>query len=427
MTSDAIDVELSGEPLGHIEQTAAGARWHASDEALERYGVGSTVLSLGLPLTAEPARVAATEAFFGGLLPEGARLDALIRETPGARRDHMVSLLAAIGGDTSGALAIPGPSTTSLGPLLSAEEVAAEVANPRGYVAGGGSGLAGMQHKTAFGRSEQGWHAAIDGHPSTHIVKPVSPENARAAHAEVWLMGLARTVGIAPYEVWLEEFGPTPAVVAERFDRKKTSTGGYARLHQEDAAQALGLAWGGDAKFEWSGSGASLRSIAGLLDRRRTVRDTGPSDRQRLLEHTVFRLIVGDTDGHAKNHALLHTKADDARLAPIYDVTPLVLNGAGGRIALTVDGAQALRDITAEELVTEAMSWGMREGEARETIARIATAARDAARDAAHTAHEAIARQLPGYVTQACAALLAGRSLHVDVGPHPWLDRLELA
>ena len=83
MTDVSLDVELHGHHLGRMERRPEGARWMAGPDALERYGIGSTVLSLALPLEATPAPVAATEAFFGGLLPEGARLEALLRDTEG--------------------------------------------------------------------------------------------------------------------------------------------------------------------------------------------------------------------------------------------------------------------------------------------------------------------------------------------------------
>src|SRR5660397_179065 len=315
MTDVSLDVELHGHHLGRVERRPEGARWMASPDALERYGIGSTVLSLALPLEATPAPVAATEAFFGGLLPEGARLDALLSDNNQLTRGNLVGLLAAVGRDVAGGLVLPGPAVTTLGPLLSDAEAAHEVANPRGYLAGGGSTIAGIRPKVALARSTAGWHAARDGHPSSHLVKPGSPGSLRDARAEVWVMGLAHRAGLTDCDV------------------------GRRRLHQEDAAQALGLAWGGDAKFEWHGSGASLRAIAALLDKDRTLRSQGPSDRERLLAQTVFRMVIGDTDAHAKNHTLLHDDEGGVSLSPLYDATATVLYGQGSAIALQVGGS----------------------------------------------------------------------------------------
>jgi len=170
MTSDSIDVDLRGEHVGVVTRTPAGAQLSTAPAALAKHGLGSTVLTLGLPLDSSPASVEATEAFFGGLLPEGPRLEALLRDTPDTSRDKLVSLLYAAGRDVTGGIVLPGPTITALGTVLTEEEAALEVANPRGYLAGGGSGMSGMQPKVAMARSPEGWHAARDGHPSSHII-----------------------------------------------------------------------------------------------------------------------------------------------------------------------------------------------------------------------------------------------------------------
>jgi len=421
MPDDALDVHLFGRRIGTLRQAADGARFTASPGALDHYGIGSPVLSVALPLVATAASAPATEAFFGGLLPEGPRLDALLRDRPGLSRRKLVGLLAAVGRDVAGAIVLPGPEVTALGPLLTADEAAAEVANPSTFVAGGGSVSAGLRPKVALGRSAEGWHAARDGHPSTHMIKPVSPDAIRDAHAEVWTMRLARAAGLIGYDVWLESFGDIPAVVIERFDREPVP-GGIRRLHQEDAAQALALPWGGDDKFSWGNPRATYAAIAALLDRDRTVFDDGRGDKELLLQHTVFRLIVGDTDAHAKNHALLHGADGTVDLAPMYDVTPGVLYGGGVGPALFVDGHRTLHTIDADAVVAEARSWGIAEPVAREVLAETAARVRDEARGLA--ADASIAEHLPGYVTQAAAALLEGRPVGLGLGEFPTLRPL---
>jgi len=423
MPNDSLDVHLFGHRIGTLQQGADGARFTASPDALDEYGIGSPVLSVALPLEATPASAAATEAFFGGLLPEGPRLDALLRERPGLSRRKLVGLLAAVGRDVAGAIVLPGPEVTALGGLLTADEVTAEVANPSTFVAGGGSVSAGMRPKVALGRSTKGWHAARDGHPSTHMIKPVSPDAVRDAHAEAWTMRLARAAGLIDYDVWIEQFGDTPAVVIERFDREAVPDG-IRRLHQEDAAQALALPWGGDDKFSWGNPRATYAAIAALLDRDRSVFDNAPGDTERLLQHTVFRLIVGDTDAHAKNHALLHSADGAVALAPMYDVTPGVLYGGGVGPALFIAGRRALHTIDADALVEEARTWGLAEPVAREVVAATAERVRTEAR--ALSADESIAAHLPGYVTQAATALLEGRPVGLGLGEFPTLIPLDV-
>ena len=425
MPDDALTVDLYGERIGTLRRTRAGAQFSADAAALETYGIGSLVLSAALPLDSSPSPVSATEAFFGGLLPEGPRLDALLRDTPGASRDDLIGLLGLVGRDAIGGVVIPGPPVTTLGPGLSDAQVNHEVANPRGYVAGGGSGIPGMQPKVALARAEGRWHAARDGHPSTHIVKPFDPQSEQGGHAEAWIMSVARSIGLIDYAVEFTRFGAVGAVVVERFDRTRSADGGVERVHQEDAAQALGLPWGGDAKFEWAGQGASLRAIARLLDRDRTLADTGRSDREKLLAHTVFRMLTGDTDGHAKNHGLLHGADGTVRLAPLYDVTPQVLYARSGEaVSLFVDGRHSMQDIDADALVREASSWGMGLDVARDLVVTIAQDTLDAARSL--PAPPPVAAHLPGYVTQACRSLLDGGPVGLGLGEFPTLNEIDV-
>jgi len=278
--------------------------------------------------------------------------------------------------------------------------------------------MSGMQPKVAMARSLEGWHAARNGHPSSHIIKPCTPDAIRPAHAEAWVMRLARRVGLTGHEVSLEWFGDIPAVVIERFDREPASHGGLTRLHQEDAAQALGLPWGTDAKFEGAGAGVSLRGIARLLDQERTIHTLGVSERERLLAQTVFRLLIGDTDGHAKDYSLLHDEQGGVTLAPLYDATPLVLYGGGGEaVALFVAGRRSMRTIDADALVHEAGSWGLDVTVARDVVMRTAEETQAAA--AALEPDEPIADHLPGYVTQACEALRNGRPVSLGLGKFP--------
>ena len=39
--------------------------------------------------------------------------------------------------------------------------------------------------------------------------------------------------------------------------------------------------------------------------------------------YLFFNYLIGATDAHAKNHALLHVGRDDVRLAPLYDVASM--------------------------------------------------------------------------------------------------------
>ena len=413
-----LTVLLYGTHLGVLRRTPQGrATFTASTQALARYGVGARPLSMALPLQTRPVPPEATEAFFGGLLPEGARRDVLARAA-GCSRDDVIGLLRFVGADVAGAVVLPGPDVTALGPAMTVAQVARELADPSGYVGGGGSGgVAGVRPKIGLARADGRWHAAVDGHASTHILKPVAPDRAHLAHSEAWLMTIARSIGLTSHAVTVESIGGLPTVVVERFDR--TIEGDRVhRVHQEDMAQALGLPWGGDAKYEAIDARASLRAIAALLDRGRSLFAVGEPDRERMLRYVTFNVLVGNTDAHAKNYSLVHAAHGHAHLAPLYDVTAPPLEYEGSlTLALKVGGIAYQPDVTAEALVTEARSWGLGTDRAREVVVRTAqdvltsvtaaVGAREPKIDAS------ISDTLPGYVATQAQNLLEGRRVSI--------------
>ena len=170
----------------------------------------------------------------------------------------------------------------------------------------------------------------------------------------------------------------------------------------EDAAQALGLPWGGNDKYENVNPRATLANIARLVGGSAlSSRTTG---RDRLLALTTLNVVAGNTDAHAKNFSVLlpelaivqwkhgmfegdagaaspgTTRAPRARLADAYDIVPQVLftKGESDPLAMRVGGELAPGAITTAHLVREAKSWGMAHPRATSvvetTLAEIVTA-----------------------------------------------------
>ncbi|MES1991379.1 MAG: HipA domain-containing protein, partial [Pseudomonadota bacterium] len=94
------------------------------------------------------------------------------------------------------------------------------------------------------------------------------------------------------------------------------------RIHQEDFCQALGL----PSRFKYERSGTvdrhfSAQNVVGML-RRTHAPDL---NRRTFLRTTLFNLAIGNTDNHAKNHALIYDQGATPRLAPLYDMLPIRL------------------------------------------------------------------------------------------------------
>ncbi len=360
-------VELYGSTLGRLTGQGRAVDFVADPGALDEFGLDSLVLSVALPLAAVPRRAerARRQNFFRELLPEG-RMLARLAQQAGVPQHDIVGLLRAYGRDVAGALQIwdpeaPGePRTPALEPLseagvamLLAHVTSYPLANKPGQ---GKTSLAGVQDKIVLTRTADGWARALDGFPSTHILKPVSGDYPTSIGDEEYGARLARALGLASFATEIREFDGVLALVVERYDREASIDGPVQRIHQEDFNQALGLQ--GDEKYQRYGGKASLARVARVL--------TSLGDRdalRRLARLTVLGVAVGNLDMHTKNLALVHRRHGGIELAPAYDLVPQAHLPNDGELALAVDGVYRHGAVTRAHLAAEVGSWGLRDAD----------------------------------------------------------------
>lgn len=300
---------------------------------------GAHPISFSLPLQDAAFPDAQSRAFFQNLLPENNQLAAVI-EREGLDRDDLAGILAHVGADLSGALSclpLDAPPVKIPGQLgqdydLLAEEDVIDIVSRLGRnqpLPGelrDPSPVAGFQRKIALVELSDGRFAipkAASGVPTTHILKVPDAELPREAFYEAIAAGLANVVGLDAAPSRARWFGDYETVLATRFDRSVDADGGVRRIHQEDFAQALGLP--PRLKYQRDGRPGrefSAETIYKLLQQ--TVRPAEAIDT--FLRATFFNLAVGNTDNHAKNHALLYDEGSIPRLAPLYDIVPIRLS-----------------------------------------------------------------------------------------------------
>lgn len=292
-------------------------------------GVG---ISLSLPRKDKTFRGALVDNFFANLLPEGAFRDALAMQAK-VPPDDALRLLSVIGGECAGALQIlpegvePYPSDALLadGPVHELEVDEAEDLVSKSRVTSFAAGnfpegrsklsLAGAQGKLPIRLLAKGRIAIpLEGAPSTHILKipPVGLDP--LVHNELFCMRLAGLVGIAVPRVDMLMIAGKPVFVAARYDRSSME-GRIRRLHQEDFCQALGISH----KLKYQGHGGPGFGECRKVLLRTAIPATNINDFLRL---SVFNVLIGNYDAHAKNYALLyHSGLSGApRLAPGYDL-----------------------------------------------------------------------------------------------------------
>ena len=411
MTVDRLPVVLYGTLIGHLEREGPRTVLRWSPEAERRWGLQSRVLSTSLRVGDDSAD--RSEAFFGALLPEGEHIARLAREVKVDRGD-LLGLLAEVGADLAGALRIVGAPGREAGEpeQLTSAEVSALLDRADGFLlGGGGSALPGFQRKLTLTREGGKWVRGNGILPSTHILKPVSLESRSAVEAEAYALAVAREAGLTRMDSWVEQVGPRWVLVIERYDRRRSGSE-IVRVHQEDTAQALGIPWGGNEKFQQNDPRASLGAIAGLLDRGGNVFSARTADRLRLLRYVAFNVAMGNTDAHAKNFSLLHDDEGGTSLAPIYDVAPLALAyGATTRLSMWVNGVEHLPDVTRDDLIAEAVSWGLSDAISTAAVEQTLAAMVEATRTL--PAHASIEAHVPGYVRGQAQNLLDGKPARI--------------
>ncbi|MGY6496630.1 MAG: type II toxin-antitoxin system HipA family toxin [Microcella sp.] len=416
MADRELPVHLYGHQIGTLTDSADGGpilRWNPAG----KWRLNSPVLSRHLRVGVEDSD--ATESFFGNLLPEGVHLDDLARETKTSTKD-LVGMLAVVGADLAGALRIGEPHDARPPEPVTAGELRELLRRAPGYlVGGGGSALPGFQRKLTLTRENGSWVRGNGTIASTHILKPVNPDYRAAVDAEAYCLALSRHVGLTPFDAHVEDIDDLTVLVVERYDRTRTESGAIDRIHQEDFAQALGLAPGGDEKFQWRQPAANLAAIAAELDADATVFKPG-TDKEQMLRYITVNVACGNTDAHAKNFSLIHDDTGRTRLAPLYDITPLALRfEASQQMAMTINDIWHIPDVTAADIAAEGAKWGIGQARAGEIVGDTLDRLIDATY--AVTAHDSIERHVPGYVRGQAQNLAAGKPTRLNTTTPPML------
>lgn len=376
MAEDVLAVWMDGfpEPAGHLVRTERGDVAFFYDDAY--VGADGLPLSLSLPPGQGEFGDVETRAYFANLLPENAQLQRVM-EREGLARDDIVGLLRHLGADCAGSVSClpvedppvksPGDLATDYEPLddrallriaralRDQQRVPAEVTDP--------SPVAGVQSKIAITRLPDGRFAlpaAGSRVPTTHILKVPRRQDARDVRHEEAAAILASAAGLdvsVPMAIRIDD---VDALLIERFDRR-VAGGVVSRVHQEDFAQALGLP--SELKYQRRGQPGRWFDVAAavtVLDRTRNPEGA----RLSFLKATLFNLCIGNTDNHAKNHALLYDAAGAPRLAPLYDLLPIRLSSQyTHELAFRIGAATLFDDMTEDDLVAFFVAMGVDPGD----------------------------------------------------------------
>jgi serine/threonine-protein kinase HipA len=345
-----LGVYLSGTAVGEIEKRGPSRyRFAYTQSAIDRHEPGAIVLSASLPVQPEDFAPSATAPFFEGLLPEGNVREAIARRLRLSEEDGF-GLLEALGAECAGAVAVLAPGVSPAQPgqgrihALDHEELVRLVdelpRKPLGVDSrpeGVRLSLGGIQHKLVLTHlSGMQFGQPLEGAPSTCLLKPEFGQYEELVRNEAFCMKVAATAGLTVSRTEVIELGSHQCLYVERFDRVRNDRSQIVRLHQEDMCQAMGIRPA--AKYEENG-GPSVVGVVELLRRLR-----GPymaRDINDFIHAVLVNQLLGNSDAHGKNFALLYDPASGVRLAPLYDiVSTAVYPDVTERMAMAIGGVE---------------------------------------------------------------------------------------
>ena len=343
MAAKQLLVLMNGRRCGVVEQ-ANNRLSFTYDPAWPRDPT-AVPLSLSMPLNRLRHDHDVIDAYMWGLLPDNEiTLDAWGKLHHISPR-NCFALLGAVGEDCPGAVQFIDPARVD---ELSAhsgidwldnaafekiiKDLAANPGRGRSQASGGQFSLPGAQAKTALAREGTRWGIPRGRVPTTHILKPLAGQRDGQIENEHFCLRLAGRLDMSVAKSEVLNVAGIPVICSTRYDRPANAKGQIVRLHQEDMCQALGVH--PRQKYENEG-GPTAVQIVELLRRRSSDPTT---DCDRFVRALAYNFVIGGTDAHAKNYALLLLR-DRVRLAPLYDVAsylPYVGKERGAKLAMKI-------------------------------------------------------------------------------------------
>lgn len=349
--SRRLEVLLHGSPVGEISEIADG---RTEFRFLEEYFELVPRPVLGQKFEDDLERVHRSRVreqlpdFFANLIPEG-RLRELIEQTTAVEAGDDFALLAYLGGDLPGAVAV----RPFEGEELVSEARLTEEHHPSGEPDEDGAeglrfSLAGVQLKLSMLREGERLTLPVPDQAGDWIAKFDSPSFPHLPENEYSILEWARAAGFEVPECHLQSLDdldaevellrvvrrivrPGTGVLAiRRYDRTP-----QGRIHQEDFAQVVGLP--PDKKYE------QIRHEDMAVLVRQLIGDAAVDEYVRRL---VLTLASGNGDAHLKNWSLIYPDRVQAAWSPLYDqVATVAWPGTDRELSLKLRGAKRFGEV----------------------------------------------------------------------------------
>lgn len=293
-------------------------------------------LSPHLPLQG-PASEKAANLFLRNMFPEGNVFDKALQYLAISKDNHF-AILSTLGLEAPGALSLASTveqlqQPAQFQPLDLCELEKRLDASDRNLAVWNGKvrlSAAGVQDKiNVMKHPTQGLGFADGAWVSTHLLKFESPNAPGLVVNEWFTLQLAKAIGLPVNHAEKIQIGKHSALLVERFDRRFNKDNTHVqRRHTIDGCQLLNR----DASQKYErplAHGKHTRhirdgvSFSELFATRRWAKQPAKHTLQ-LLDWTVFNLLVGNADCHAKNLSFF-VDAQGIELSPFYDLVNVLL------------------------------------------------------------------------------------------------------
>lgn len=333
----------------------------------------SAALSVSLPLEEVGFDPVKTRTFFEGMLPEGFIRHSLADMMHIDEKDY-ISMLHNLGRECIGAVRITTDeekpeekyipvSKQEIGQLAAEGATkSTEIVTKTHLSLAGASGKVGLYYDGDFDT----WYLPTGTAPSTHIVKQSHVRLSGIVTNERLCMLTAAKCGIDTAESFIINTGSTAEeevlYATKRYDRIITDGSRRIgalprpdRLHQEDFAQALGIA--SSKKYEKEED----NYLAEMFKVLREYSADPIEDQLKLWDRVIFNYLIGNTDAHIKNYSLLYSPdMRSIRLAPAYDIISTVVYESSTReMSMKIGNAVDIDDVTTESFEQAALEIGL--------------------------------------------------------------------
>lgn len=290
-------------------------------------------ISISLPITEEKFTPEATRCFFESLLPEGFSRKAVANWIKADENDY-VTILSMLGRECLGAIKIVEDSEVKESPgykrlnTSQVKKLAEEGATKSTQILmkthlslAGATGKVGLY----YDENKEKWYLPQGDAPSTHIVKQSHVRLEHIVLNEELCMLAAKEAGMDVIDSFIINTGDRKdseiLFASKRYDRvmmgEKEINGLPIPklLHQEDFAQAMGVP--AFEKYEKE----QKHYLRKMFETIRANCANPIAEQMKLWKMICFNFLIGNTDCHIKNFALLYGENLNAiSLAPAYDI-----------------------------------------------------------------------------------------------------------